>query len=127
MIGDIGGHVVGHRADGEVDLVGTQHGKPIAASDVVQLQANSWIGVGEPLHRLWQDVQNRRLAGGDVELASLELAALGGEGFRQAVHALHQRQRQLVERFALGRELDVGSAPLEQVDAELALQRLNLQ
>ena len=116
-----------HRTDGEIHLIGTQHRQTVASGDVVQLEPDVWIRLGEALHRLRQDVEDGRLAGGDIELARLQLAELGGEGLMQLVDTLHQRLRQLVQRLPLRGHLDLRAAPLEQGDAELPLQRLDLQ
>ena len=127
MISDIGRNLLRHRSHRKVCLVRTQHRESVAAGDVVQLEPDSGVVLRKLAHRLWQDVQNGGLPRCNVERTAFELSAARGEGFGKRVHALHQRQCQLVENRALRCELDLRTAALEQRRAEITFERLNLQ
>ena len=50
---------LGHRSDGEIDLIGPQHGHAITARDVVQFQFDRRIAFGEFLDERRQQIQQR--------------------------------------------------------------------
>ena len=46
LVADVLAHLE-HRADGEVDVVGADHRQAVAAGDVVQLELDAGIGLGD--------------------------------------------------------------------------------
>lgn len=116
-----------HRSHRQIHFVGAQHRQTIAPGDVVHLQFDARILLDEGLDRLGQDVEDGRLAGGDVQHPLIHAPGLGGEGLVELVHALDQWLGHLEQQISLGRELDLGSAALEEHGPELAFERLDLE
>ena len=123
-------HVVRHlqkRTHGKVHMARAQLRQSLGAGDVVQLQFDIGVGLAEALHVSRQHVENRGPARRHIDAPLLDIAPPRGELVGQIVDALNEGHGQLEKQFAIGRELDLGAAPLEEGDLHLPLQRLNLQ
>jgi hypothetical protein len=81
----------------------------------------------EVLHDLRQQVQDGRAVGGDIEFAGIQPTDLFAEAAVQPVQAFDQRLGQFVQQLALAGGGQAAPATLEQADAQLPFQRLQLQ
>ncbi len=124
-VAEVGRHV-GHRAHRQVGRIAAQQVGAVGADRVVQRQADIRVALAEALHDARQQVQDGRAVGRDVELAGIQPLHLVAEAGLEPVQVLHQRQRHFIQQLPFAAGHQAAAAALEQADAQLALQRLQL-
>ena len=76
----------------------------------------------EPLQGPGQDVERSRISARDAHLARVEIVERPGELAGQAVHALHERNRDLVEPLPGRRKRDARAVSFEEHRLQLVLE-----
>ena len=121
------GRDIQHRADRQVHRIRAQQVGAVGGDRVVQGQAHFRVLAPEVLHDLGQQVEDGGTVGGDVEFAHVQAADLLPEDRIQPVDPLDQRLRQLIEHLAFRAGRQPAADALEQGDAQLPLECLQLQ